>query len=377
VRPARYIPALDGLRGVAIAWVVLWHTYTALGFAHPDHPLVRLVVRTGWAGVDLFFALSGFLITSLILDEVRARGDFDLPKFYLRRALRILPAFYAVLLLDLLVLRHVPLFRSAALADPTATTFTSLVTFWSNYDLQLVEPGVVAGAGYVVFWSLCVEEHFYLAWPAFLKLVRSRTTRLVVAVAVIVALPLLRAWARSSWPDEPMRVHFLSHFRLDSILAGGVAALFADELRARARAVQVAAFLAGALAAALVLRGDLSVLPPSTPLGAALGYSLLAIAASLLTCEATRPGSRAARLLSFPLLVELGKLSYGMYLVHLAVIDGVRFVLHPLLPDTTKLSVTIGLYLTFLAPSIAAAWLLRRTVELPFLRWKNRLARSQ
>jgi peptidoglycan/LPS O-acetylase OafA/YrhL len=217
----------------------------------------------------------------------------------------------------------------------------------------------------VVFWSLCVEEHFYLVWPAFLKLVRTRHARTVVALMVVVALPLLRHVATG----PPMRVHMLSHFRVDSILWGALAALWADELPVRT--VRILGGAAAAVAGVLVLRGDLSILPPPSALGASLGYSAIAVAATALVLEAPR-----LPVLAWPPLVAVGRLSYAMYLVHLVAIDLARFVLHPLQPDTTKLWVTIGLYLAFLVPSIALAAIVHVLVEKPFLALKARLQRT-
>jgi peptidoglycan/LPS O-acetylase OafA/YrhL len=166
-----------------------------------------------------------------------------------------------------------------------------------------------------------------------------------------------------------MRVHMLSHFRVDSILWGALAALWADELPIRA--VRALGFGAAVVAGVLVLRGDLSILPPPTPLGASLGYTAVAVAATALVLEAPR-----LRILAWPPLAAIGRLSYAMYLVHLAGIDLARAVLHPLLPDTTRLGVTIGLYLAFLVPSIALAAVVHVLVEKPFLALKARLQRS-
>ena len=156
------IPALDGLRGCAIVLVILFHANVWFGgeFGGPGGVL-SLVFGAGWIGVDLFFVLSGFLITRLLLeDRVREDRSAFFRKFYLRRALRIFPLYYGFLLLYLLLPRS-ELFNNAHTHVPAIGTL-SLAFFFYNFQSAL---GHLTIPTLNAFWSLCVEEHFYLFWP--------------------------------------------------------------------------------------------------------------------------------------------------------------------------------------------------------------------
>jgi peptidoglycan/LPS O-acetylase OafA/YrhL len=329
--------------------------------------LLRPVVLGGWSGVDLFFGLSGFLITKLILDEERATGALGLRGFYVRRALRILPAYYLVLAADLLLLPTIGLFGSVrAAAGPRPLEVLSLLTYWSNYYYAgtLTNPAPALG----VFWSLCVEEHFYLLWPPLLCVVRSRGPRLVLAGGVCLLLPVLRWSAAATTPAAV--VHVLSHFRIDSILWGGLAALvFEEAIRRPGARRAILAAIAG-LVALLFAVGALGVSP--TRLGHAVGLSALAALAAGLASEVTAARQGAvARAFELRPLRALGRVSYGMYLLHFQAIDFAAAQTVALLPQATP-----GSYALLAAASVlyayAAAWILFRVYERRFLELKAR-----
>lgn len=367
--PSTYIRGLDGLRGLAILAVILWHTASsAPGFPAGSLGPFGKVVGTGWAGVDLFFALSGFLITRLVLLEEAGAPDgrFDVRRFYWRRILRILPAFFAVLALNVLVLGPLGL-RSASV--PPLHALWSFATFTSNYYLHYVEE-VRAGTAYLVYWSLCVEEHFYLVWPFALVLLKRRRDRILVALAVCVALPLLRWALVARGIETTISVYYLSHYRLDAILSGALAALLYQPLR-RAVAVRRALLALSAGTAVLLLAlGQLSQLPAPTLLGLSLGFSALAATASLLVVEVSAtPDSAAARGLASGPLAALGRVSYGMYLLHFQMMD--------VAVQLTRAEVDRSLARSLFAFAVCtlitygAALVMHRLVEQPFLRLKR------
>lgn len=349
------IPGFDGLRAVAILLVILWHTQTTFGFGSLG--VLAPLVNVGWAGVDLFFGLSGFLITSLILREERETGRFSIRDFYARRVLRIFPPYYTVLLLTLLVLSQFAIFRSAHWPwdTPQPLKIASLAFLFSNY-LNL-DP---IGLAYIVNWSLCVEEHFYLFWPATLLLLRSNRARVIFGVAVCLLVPLLRFDAIGLLPPE--RVHSLSHLRIDSILWGAVAALLFDRLRDRPY-VRRTILYASAIALLFFLGPQLSFW------GYFIGLTFLAIAvAAFVSNIAATPESWLVRVLEVAPLRAIGKVSYGMYLLHFQALDVVRAFAPAGLPHWLAfvLFATAASALTW-----AAAAVMYRLVERPALRLKR------
>jgi peptidoglycan/LPS O-acetylase OafA/YrhL len=383
-----HLRSFDGVRGLAILMVIAYH---AVGTTmYPDALLgwVRPLLMSGWAGVDLFFALSGFLITTLLLreeDRERQAGRparFSLLRFYLRRALRILPAFYTVLALNVLVFSRLPFVPTAELTEIQHSRFGlwPYGTFWANYLLaygpRWLEHAFAHGRdAYAVYWSLCVEEHFYLLWPFFLFLCKGLRARVAVSAVVCLLLSIIRHLAIGLDWDQPLAVHYASHYRLDSILWGGMAALLARHLSWSDRIRRLA--LAGALAivASLAVTNTMSVRPIGQALGFSLGFSSLAITGALLLLELThRPGTWLARLFEFRPLVAVGRVSYGMYLLHLPMMDVAMriFFAVPRKPTLANLGMAIVL---FWAVSFAAAQLLYTLVEKRFLALKDRVAR--
>jgi peptidoglycan/LPS O-acetylase OafA/YrhL len=380
----------DGLRAIAILLVILWHTALSLGFPLDRLRLLTPVVVTGWAGVDLFFALSGFLITTLLLREEgqRTGEGFSLRYFWARRALRILPIFLVVVAINTFVLARHPVFQSVRAADvfekDSPLGLWPYVTLWGNYftlyagwfvDRLPVDPG----KAYEVLWSLCVEEHFYLLWPLVLLLVRRGGARLAVAGLVCLGLPFLRLAALQLGGDPPTRIHGISHFRIDSILWGALAALVFAKARVSAPVLRAGLVAALVTVACLVRSGDLWIAPPASAWGVSAGFSMLALASSLLLLElAQHPGTGMARVLDVAPLAWVGRLSYAMYLVHFQAIDLARalFAAMPL-PPPPKVTVRMSLLIAWgvvTALTVLVAAPLHYLVERPALAFKRRFS---
>jgi peptidoglycan/LPS O-acetylase OafA/YrhL len=378
------VPGLDGLRALAILLVIVWHVVFSTRFPTARFGPLEPFVRATWSGVDLFFALSGFLITSLMLREERRNAaagrpaTFSLRRFYLRRTLRILPTFYVVFALLALVLPLSPVFRSVQVAQLHASGsrfgLWPYATFWGNYFASYASRYVVAtspGAAFGVFWSLCVEEHFYLLWPLFLRAVRGRRARVAAVLCVCAALPVLRFVAQVAGFDNSVSVHNASHFRFDSLLWGALAALtlesrWLDDAPRRALLAAVTAVVA-----LLVGSHHLGVLPRGSPFGDAVGLSALALGGALLVADfARRPEQLARRLDAAPLRL-VGRLSYAMYLVHIPMIDVAKAVVYRYSRAATLGNLALLIALTT-ALSVAVAWVLHRLVERPFLKLKAR-----
>ncbi|MCS6798308.1 MAG: acyltransferase [Myxococcota bacterium] len=302
-------PALDAVRGLAIALVVLVHFGTPHAPASDVASAVFFaLVDSGWVGVDLFFVLSGYLITRNLL-RARERPHY-FRNFYARRALRILPLYWGWLALTFFVLVHL-------VPGGRPVPWTEQLWYWAF--LANVHVAAHWGPSTLVhFWSLAVEEHFYAVWPFVVRWLRP--ARLLVAcVAVAVVAFASRAWLWHSGADARWIV-FFTLCRLDALAAGGMLAAaerWRGGLEPLARPVRLCALLGGAaIALLLVEHGRLSWTAP-TLAQATVQYTAVAALSTALVAHAA--STRPTPLLRWPPLVALGEISYGVYVMHLFV----------------------------------------------------------
>ena len=319
--PARILghaPALDGLRGVAVALIVAYH------FA--GHYVLdgRYVLHGATASLDVFFALSGFLITTLVLDERRSTGQVDLGAFYLRRACRLLPALFFMLATWtalLLAFHDAGWMGSTPAGDgsgraipvvPALKDVLSSVFYLANWDV--ISGGTVAPLQHL--WSLAVEEQFYIVWPSALLLLlvlhrRLRHGLLLLAIALSSGASLL-LWDGGAGED---RVYFGSDTRASSLLIGAFGALLWHRRRASGQA-------AGLYPGVRAWLGTLVILAVLAELheGAWRYVGMPALVAVCVTqvmpYVVDHPRALLARGLSVGWLVWLGQRSYGLYLWH-------------------------------------------------------------
>jgi peptidoglycan/LPS O-acetylase OafA/YrhL/Tfp pilus assembly protein PilF len=294
-----YRPALDGFRGVAILLVVLYHVRLAPG---------------GSLGVDMFFVLSGLLITSILLKEWERTGSIHLGRFYLRRFLRLGPALIAFVASTYVVTHFVRPSLASVLLDRWALAALFYVTnlviaFGREYPLGAVS----------IHWSLALEEQFYLLWPlCFRFLLRRGVPRRRIAWWLLGGSALLAVWRAvlvrrgSGDPSLWLRVYFAPDTRADPLLLGCALALLLVEPRPRLPAW---AAPAGAAAGVLTLAVLAATVQPITFYPYLFSITALASAAVL---YAAWNRSLWARVLELPPLVWVGRLSYSLYLWHSA-----------------------------------------------------------
>ena len=297
----KYLPTLDGWRAIAILGVMVCHAGDAV--FHPEgtypHAGWHAFTRHGALGVDIFFGISGFLICSRLLDEQRESGRIRLGRFYTRRAFRILPP-YLTYLAVLAVL------AATGLVAIGPKAWLSCLLFFRNYL-----PGPQGAGDYTGhFWSLSVEEHFYLLWPGLLLLCGiPRARRLVVCLAAGIAawrlVEFRQAWLARCLPG----VGFFprTDIRLDGLLWGCWAALLLQAPGWRARLERWLSpwawlLLLGAFAACVHCQ------PPLAMMWQAVLIPLLLLGTVL------HPGAPAGRLLETAALRWVGRLSYSLYL---------------------------------------------------------------
>jgi peptidoglycan/LPS O-acetylase OafA/YrhL len=305
-------PALDGLRGIALILVLVYH------FTGVSGPLPG-----GWAGVDVFFVLSGFLITALLLDERRQHGRVQLRRFYARRALRLLPALLVMLAIWclLLLVFHDSTWLGAVpnggksghpVAVLPALGHVALVlTYGINWVHALAHGWAPLGH----LWSLAIEEQFYLVWPftllVFLRLPSGRRVWPVFALAATsAALPFFLYDGGAG----KNRIYFGTDTRAVGLLLGAAAALLWHRRRAAGRVALVAAVRAYL---GLAFVGAVGVYLANLPVKFLVAPALLGVAvAQVVPYLVDHPTSLLARALSFGSLVWVGKRSYALYLWH-------------------------------------------------------------
>jgi peptidoglycan/LPS O-acetylase OafA/YrhL len=302
------IPELDGVRGVAVLLVVVYHAF--LFSAYSQTGWIATLASYGFAGVDLFFVLSGFLITGILLKAKGGPGYFR--AFYARRALRIWPLYYLLLvfsfgLLPLLVrITHLPMGEFAKLEGRNKFVYVALLQ-------NLWYPGPAGPTMLAMTWSLAIEEQFYLVWP-WLVLLCNRRTLVWVLGAVLLLSPVARLWAR--WLGmSTTTMYFLTWFRLDGLALGALLALWFSSERSSLERTKWAALTALAVA----VPGSLWLLGGHAKAFWPLQYSMLAVAsAGLVTfaiwCRQTV--SIYGRPLRMGWLRYMGQVSYCLYLVH-------------------------------------------------------------
>jgi exopolysaccharide biosynthesis WecB/TagA/CpsF family protein len=341
-RQSNRFPSLDGLRAISIV-AVIWH--------HASGATAGVLSR-GRLGVELFFVISGYLITTLLLREAQTHGAISLPRFYQRRALRIFPLYYAVLLLYVLLVRNLEPHSAAGIQF--FGDLPAFATYTSNWFVDR------NGGARVIFyfaWSLATEEQFYLVWPWVLRFSRRWQVPCGVAILlVIVKLLVDQASAAGLVSASALAFRVASSIAM-AICLGCLIAYTLHFERAfrlvwRAVGTRWSAPLAiAALIACIAVPGV-----PELVIYLAMAYLVAACCA--------RPDHTLAGLFANRSFVYVGTISYGMYLLHMIALHVVR-----LLPKLTGLE-TFALTLLL---TVALATVSYRFFEHPFLRLKRRL----
>jgi peptidoglycan/LPS O-acetylase OafA/YrhL len=330
------------MRAVSIALVVIGHAFNGIypgRFPTFSEPL-RLVFGNSGLGVSVFFVISGFLITRLLLDEQRRTGTIRLRAFYLRRFWRLFPAAYTYI-------AFVAACGAAGVLTVTRHDLLSAFGYVWNYL-----PGTSWALTHL--WSLSLEEQFYLLWPGALLLLGPRSTRL--AVALVLLAPLARV--ATALFTSAVRVDTLLHTRMDTLMFGCLAALLFEHPAVRALRRRWTGRLAPFALAFLVATPFLVIRFGGAYLYV-VGHTLEGLAITVLLLWAVdHPSTLAGRVLNSRPLVAIGVGSYSIYLWQ-------TFFLDSLLP--LRLPVPAKLACIAVAASVSYV-----CIERPFLRWRDR-----
>jgi peptidoglycan/LPS O-acetylase OafA/YrhL len=333
---ARYFPSLDGLRAISILIVVAFHTR---------------MLWWGFYGVQLFFAISGLLITTLLLREQAATGVVSLRNFYVRRVLRIFPLYYAVLavyVVLVLVFEH-----GSVPGRQFMGNLKFFATYTSNWFVDTYSGNRII---FYFAWSLATEEQFYMFWPGVVRFARRRW---LVPVGVMTAMLLIGqagrwAVANGALSEDTVPGRMLMHIA-GPICLGSMAAYALHSRSGFQRAYAVLGRAWSAPAAA-VLALACMVIPGTPNIVYSTAFTLLVIACVV------RPDHLLRPVLEQRFLVYIGSISYGMYLLHMIAIN----TIHRFTPSNA-LTLTLALPLTVLMAGLSY-----RYFERPFLSLKAR-----
>jgi peptidoglycan/LPS O-acetylase OafA/YrhL len=363
---ARHLPQLDGIRGLAVLGVIASHLFPGNANSAISRA-VAMLFTFGATGVDLFFVLSGFLITGILYDSLRDPHFFG--KFYIRRVLRIFPLYYAVLIFYVAV----GIVRGVSWHGE----LWSLAFYLQNTSLIAIPISLYTGPLPLShFWSLAVEEQFYLVWPLLVYVARTRLNLLRICCASLFLCPLVRLcfWMHGAG-------YFAAHentlCRADTLLAGAALALLIRG-RLHDQVLRVAPWFTLCILATLALRPEAPTGGNNHPLfwptfQLAFRYTLSAAGyAGLIGWSLASPIGR--RLLEIRPLRSLGRYSYGLYVLHLILFSYLQSPLKTAiathLTPNKGIDVVLAGCMTFFI-SLVAAYLSYHFYEKRFLRLKR------
>jgi len=351
---------LDGLRAFAIFPVILYHCY-------PDHGLLRMIGPWGWAGVDLFFVLSGYLITGILLKTVHKPNYYK--NFFARRTIRIFPLYYLCLAVFMIATK---------LTGPAAWKSMQewggwpwFVFFVGNVRIGWVNmwPPIFS---VLPLWSLQVEEQFYILYPLIVSKLSTRSLRRLL-IGVVFAATLLRMYLAAFVPGSTLASYVLMPCRMDALALGGLVALL-HRSKSKISASPFVVSFAVALGVVILL-GSVPF-AASSAIAGTIQHSLIEVTfAALLAAIILAPNAKLVALLRLQPLVYSGRIAYGLYLLHVPA----AWIARKLVFRFTSVDVH-GLFvdvpITFGAAFIAAS-LSWHFLELPILALKARFSSDQ
>jgi peptidoglycan/LPS O-acetylase OafA/YrhL len=362
IHPRGWMPPLDGIRGLAILMVMLFHFNVLLNPQSIPENFVRSLSRFGWTGVDLFFVLSGFLITGILLDSRNAENYFR--SFYLRRITRIFPLYYLSLAVVFWVVPTV-LLNGPRPSSYQRVAYLVYAQNWhalsgNPYTLSLLDP----------YWSLGVEEQFYLVWPLVVFLFPpQRVLKIAIGGALFsLALRLVLLAAHAI----PATIYTNTLTRADSLLIGAacVFLLRNEVVNQRLRRLAVWLWLTPIVSLPLLRLASPSF-SNNAPLIQSIGYSAIALSyAGLLVSLVARmqESSLLLRFFTSRAMTTLGKYSYGAYIWHILVLTVVvrseLAILHALPPAFLNIPLVV-------AATLAVSMCSYALIERPFLSLKR------
>jgi peptidoglycan/LPS O-acetylase OafA/YrhL len=354
-----YQPELDGLRFYAFLGVFICHTLPFDGafyrrFHLPIPWLWGAIAKSGAAGVDLFFALSAFLITSILLREREETGGISLRRFYLRRILRIWPLYFLLIAVGV-VLAHT--MAKQSLPWYYVAGYLLFVGNWVHAVFG--RPESICSP----LWTVSIEEQFYLIWPLLMKMLRRRGM-IVAAIVTFLLATVCRVGFMLAGSSGGF-IYYGSVSRCDSLALGILLALFADRLPRLTRRVRCL-LLAGGLLGWVASSAWLNEQPGPVDIRMVLGRLIVSLAAGVILYACLHSHSKLVR---GEWVVRLGKISYGLYMLHLTGILIMLTLFHPVWGWQLLATKALGFVMTVILALASYRW-----VESPFLHLKDKFA---
>jgi peptidoglycan/LPS O-acetylase OafA/YrhL len=343
-----YYKTLDGLRGIAALMVVIFHFYSYPGGFYSEPSIFKKITEIGQHGVSLFFVLSGFVITRILIHTKNDAEFFSV--FFTRRILRIAPLYYAFLIVWFFVLPILLNIPQAGFSDQLPF-YLYLQNIYSTFRMPI--------AGPPHFWSLAVEEHFYLIWPIVVYNVPLKHLTKTIFAAVLIVF-----WVKWIMLANGLAIHDFTLTRIDQILMGAFLAVL--EFRDFYKRQSVRYFITIALL----------VIPTSVVIYVFAGhfhfikellkYFLLGIVfASLIGVVLTSSNAWINRVLTSPSMQYLGRISYGIYVWHVLALIFLQFFF---LTKIMILDLTLSIMMTLVMAHFSYFYF-----EIVFIRLKDRI----
>jgi peptidoglycan/LPS O-acetylase OafA/YrhL len=352
-----YFPNLDGLRFYAAISVVVVHvaaSFAELRTIETRIPLLDMFLLDSQTAVTLFFVLSGFLITYLLLQERASLGTISIRRFYMRRILRIWPLYYLIVIVGLIIF---PL-----LLGPDYELYNAPPNIFIFNFLFLAN--VVSATGPLFhLWSISLEEQFYLIWPWLARLEKHLLKIIIIILIVKFLLPFILLFYSSNSTINSINFTLALGFRLECMAFGGLGAyLYFYKPR-------LLFYLYTPFIQLGVLFLTLWIIIVDVPFSPIANYGISALFTILILNLATNPRS----LISFdsPIINHLGKVSYGIYMYHFPLLYLLMFIAYRLQIANTPAYVA-GLYVSTIGGTILLAIISYRWFETPFLKMKKR-----
>ena len=309
-----HMPECDALRGIAILLVFVYHL-AFIGVEAPPGSLPSLLYsfsRAGWIGVDLFFVLSGFLISGNLLDSIHLEPGAYYRRFFMRRMHRILPLYYLVLLAVSFILM-------LAKCKISLGFFLLSIVYLSNLAMIF---GHQVAPSLGILWSLAIEEQFYLLWPLFLRFI-NRSFLLPILVAILIMQPAARALAVSVMDIRETVIYVSIWFRLDGLICGAMLALLIrSPFCTRQRFAALSVSLLACSIAVFLIAIPFGALDRRSAAGSAVQFFCAALFFGGLLGISLLVGSREhLRVTGIGPLFYIGRRSYCIYLIHVFAIQ--------------------------------------------------------
>lgn len=368
----KHVLAFDGVRGFAVLWVLIYHATMTIYHHSPYIKAVLSFTHAGFLGVDVFFALSGFLITGILLDTKSKEPNIFFGRFFYRRALRIFPLYFGVILL-LLVL---PQLISALQGDQYNRFVekqwwfwiygTNVVAEYYGYKTSVLEFGWFA---LTHFWTLAIEEHFYLFWPFVIYFTSDK--KLIPVALTLMFLSILVSLMFSDLPPMSLLAASLATFKhLGGLLIGAIGAISLRNFAISELLIKYSRMIFYAVMLSCIL--CLIMYPAADVTNFTIFHALVSVAVtSILVMASTMQQNLVTQFFEFKWLRFFGKYSYGIYVYHGILVPTFRSFHFVEWPGGHIIG-ALTYILLFCAPPVFIAMLSYHYFELPFLKLKDK-----